>query len=217
MRLLNPGYESESVNNSLYWNKESGTCYIYYNNATESCDFFNIGLTSEAKNMIDEVKWYTGSLGGGYYNIDTSGAYLQERGTFSWENALDGVVRTDFWIGSVGLMYASDYGYASNVCYKDVLLNNSNETSNDENIEDYRQEKCTSSNWLYDGKLTDQYTITPYYSSTFHHNVRAVSSLGNLDALLAAGKRGVRPSVYLKTSVKITYGDGSFSNPYILR
>ena len=47
--------------------------------------------------------------------------------------------------------------------------------------------------------------------------MRAVSGHGNLDALLAAGKRGVRPSVYLKTSVKITYGDGSVNNPYILR
>ena len=49
MRLLNPGYESESINNSLYWNRVSGTCHNGDNNATTTCDFTSTGLTSEAE------------------------------------------------------------------------------------------------------------------------------------------------------------------------
>ena len=36
MRLLNPGYESESVVGSLYWNNASKTCYNSNNNSTTS-------------------------------------------------------------------------------------------------------------------------------------------------------------------------------------
>ena len=54
MRLLNPGFEGESVNNSLYWNKtSSGTVYIGRSNATTSnVSFANTGLTANERNMV---------------------------------------------------------------------------------------------------------------------------------------------------------------------
>ena len=209
MRLLNPGYENESINNSLYWNRGSGTCYNGSNNATNSCDFSSTGLTSDAKSMIDTVKYYTGTVGTGYYNVDTNTAYKKERGVFSFDLPVDNVERTDFWIGKVGLMNMSDYGYASNVCYNNVLLNDF------DNEQDYRLEKCKSSNWIYNSNMI--YTINPYYSTEFLNNVRTVDGYGQVDALFAGYRRGVRPVVYLKPEVKIINGTGEKESPFYLK
>ena len=209
MRLLNPGYENESINNSLYWKRGSGICYNGSNNATDSCDFSSTGLTSEAKSMIDTVKYYTGTVGTGYYNVDTNTAYKKERGVFSFDLPVDNVERTDFWIGKVGLMNMSDYGYASNVCYNNVLLNDF------DNEQDYRLEKCRNSNWIYNRDMI--YTINPYYSTEFLNNVRTVDGYGQVDAFFAGYHRGVRPVVYLKPEVKIINGTGEKESPFYLK
>ena len=108
MRLLNPGYENESINNSLYWNRDSGKCYNGQNNATTTCDFISIGLTSDAKNMIGEAKWYTAASS---HDIITNQSYIEERGTkLGVEDIGVKVTKTTSWIGKVGLMYPSDVG-----------------------------------------------------------------------------------------------------------
>ncbi len=62
MRLLNPGYDGESVNNSLYWNKaSSGTVYTNSDNATKNVSFANTGLTANERSLIDTATWYTGA------------------------------------------------------------------------------------------------------------------------------------------------------------
>ena len=47
MKLLNPGYTSETVGGSLWWNSESGNCYYAdlddYNLKAISCDFTSKG------------------------------------------------------------------------------------------------------------------------------------------------------------------------------
>ena len=209
MRLLNPGYENESINNSLYYNRTNGKCYNNRNNVSTSCDFSSTGLTSDAKSMIDTVKYYTGTVGKGYYNVDTNTAYKKERGFFSFDLPVDNVERKDFWIGKVGLMNMSDYGYASNVCYNNVLLNDF------DNEQDYRLEKCKNSNWIYNSD--EIYTINPYYSTEFLNNVRTVDGYGQVDAFFAGYHRGVRPVVYLKPEVKIINGTGEKESPFYLK
>ena len=55
MKLLNSGYDSESVGGSLYWNAKSGTCYNDTNNATTSCNFTSTGLkNTDTRNLIAE-------------------------------------------------------------------------------------------------------------------------------------------------------------------
>ena len=61
MKLLNPGYESETVGGSLYWNNKSGTCYSDENNTTTSCNFTSTGIKDKLKNMIGNAVWNTGS------------------------------------------------------------------------------------------------------------------------------------------------------------
>jgi len=59
MKLLNSGYESESVGGSLYWNAKSGACYKDAPEETIACDFTSIGLKNDTtKNMISETTYY---------------------------------------------------------------------------------------------------------------------------------------------------------------
>ena len=51
------------VNNSLYWNASSGTCYNGGAYNTTTCNFSLFGLKdSTSKSMIDKVMWNLGSL-----------------------------------------------------------------------------------------------------------------------------------------------------------
>ena len=108
MRLLNPGYESESVNNSLYWNRKSGKCYNARYNGTVTCDFSSTGLTENAKKMIDNAKWYTAASNWGETAFES---YKDERANTTIDfSSKDGVARTINWTGKVGIMYPSDVG-----------------------------------------------------------------------------------------------------------
>ena len=61
MKLLNSGYDSESVGGSLYWNAQSGTCFSGRDNATVDCDFTSTGIKNdETRNMIAEVTYNLG-------------------------------------------------------------------------------------------------------------------------------------------------------------
>ena len=204
MRLLNPGYESESVNNSLYWNRGSGTCYSDDNNATTTCDFSSTSLTENAKQMIDNAKWYTGA--GLITGTTSSQFYNQERGNITGPADVGiTVTKTTSWIGKIGLMYPSDYGYASSECYK-------SEVFYQEDGADYRQELCTNTNWMYNA--TQQWTLSPNSASVRH--VCYIHSTGNVGNLYPGSVFGVRPTLYLLPSVKITSGNGTIENMYQL-
>lgn len=41
------------LNSGVYWNRTSGECLYGQNGATTANDFSNVGLTSEAKSMIN--------------------------------------------------------------------------------------------------------------------------------------------------------------------
>ena len=201
MRLLNPGYESESVNNSLYWNRDSGECYyshISYDYHISPCDFSSTGLTSDAKGMIDDAKWYTAAIG---YDITSSEAYKEERGSnVGIADIGTKVTKTTSWVGKVGLMNLSDYGYSSKNCYQNY------------SIYEYNQEDCTSSSWLL---YTDhEWTINPaaeLYSRIIfiNKNGSAVRNNGHYHDI-------VRPVVFLKSDIKIVSGSGLKEDPYVV-
>ena len=200
MKLLNPGYENDSINNSLYWNSQSGTCYYGQNNGTLSCDFTSIGLTNTVKNKIASVTWHLGAFNDyqGYANT----YYGYERGTEHVSNPTDGIARQNTWTGKVGLIYPSDYGYAAN-------FNNCSTTFNTYNS------NCTNNNWLYING--DYYTLSsPSDDPDFVWYVSA----GGCDALngnLAYYGLAVRPVFYLNSEVSIGSGTGTNVDPYVLR
>ena len=61
MKLLNPGYESETAGGSLYYNAKSGNCYSDSNNTTTTCNFTSIGIKNDTtRELISDTAYYLG-------------------------------------------------------------------------------------------------------------------------------------------------------------
>ena len=102
-------------------------------------DFQGYGLTNEIKKYISSSRYYLG----GVSNDTTGSLYNEERGT---NNKYDDVPL--YWDGQVGLMYPSDYGYASgNNCATNISLDNYNIS-------------CKAINWLYNS-CSWQWVMSP--------------------------------------------------------
>ena len=220
MKLLNPGYESETVGGSLYWNSGSGKCYDGSNNSTTSCNFTSTGIKEKLKNMLGNAVWNTGSNGSSYSynNIKTAKFYELERSTntgkicTSGDYCNDTISRTTTWTGKVGLMYPSDYGYATSggsTTDRATCLNTNLYGWNSSNVSD-----CKNNDWLYYGN--GQWTLSPDADSSFANRVFDVYSGGIVYGDYAAGNRGVCPVGYLLSNTKVLSGDGSPRNPFIL-
>ncbi len=200
--LLNEGHDSETYGGSLYWNRRSGTCYYGQNNATTSCDFTATGLTDSAKKMIGDAKWYLG--GSSTYNDVTAPMfYTRERGTTVYSG------RSTSWIGKVGLMYPSDYGYATSG-------NSSTSRSTCLAKEMYNWDGlsvCYQNDWLF--KSSYMWTLSLRSSSS--GSVFNVSNGGFVSYYYAYnGNYGVWPVVHLKSTIKVITGTGSSNDPFIL-
>lgn len=231
-------FEQALVNNSLYWDAGQGLCYDYADLRVKSCDFRSSGLTdSTSKLMIDDATWYLGSnpaaddLWGTNQSI-MNAAYLYniERSNNSGKQCSSGTYCTDqvtrnnppTWTGKVGLLYPSDYAYATSgdltgsgtdrtTCLsKKVSYVSADTTPNWSNT----YTDCLSNDWLY----TNQYTwsLSPRALSSYSTHVFNVHSSGYVTISTALNAYGVRPVVYLKSSVIITRGDGTQSKPFEL-
>ena len=206
--LLNPGHESETYGGSLYWNRKSGTCYYGQNNATTSCDFTSTGLTDAAKSMIGDAKWYLG--GTSNYTSLSNGLvshwYKYERGTTVYSG------RSTNWTGKVGLMYPSDYGYAtSGGSRKNRASCMTKELYKWANYRDYCD--CPYNDWLYNSSQ-NQWTITP--RATYSSNVFRFPASGDVEDSATSNPLAVRPVVHLKSTINIISGTGSSTNPFVL-
>ena len=221
MKLLNPGYENESIGGSLYWNSKSGKCYNAMNNGTTTCDFTNTGINDNLKKLIGDAVWNTGANDGTVYkmnNLLSENFYEMERssntgkictrGTF----CNDSVTRTTKWTGKVGLMYPSDYGYATsggNTTDRKGCLAKYLYTWNDTSYSD-----CKNNDWLYKNK--SQWTLMPTANSSEAYYVFNIYSTGYVFRNTVGYNDNVFPVVYLKASTKLKSGDGSSSNPFVL-
>ena len=201
MRVLNPGYESKKYGNSLYYNRGKGSCYythVSYDTHISPCDFTKTGLKTETKDFIDKVKWYTAAVN---YEKLTSELYKEERGNLVGLSEEDGITRTTSWIGLVGLVNISDYGYSSKDCYEFYSPHEYNTL-----------ESCTSSSWMLAHEF--EWTITP--AAGYATRVIYISENGSIGRNLGYYHDIIRPVVFLKTNVKIISGSGVESDPYIL-
>ena len=222
MKLLNPGYESETVGGSLYWNNQSGTCYDGLRNTTTSCNFTSTGIKDKLKTLISDAVWNTGANDGKTYtynNIITSKFYELERSSNTGKICPNGtecndtVERTTTWKGLVGLMYPSDYGYATSggdTTDRATCLNTILDSWNSSSVSD-----CKNNDWLYNSNIW-QWTISPYAASSKAYFAFYVGSGGDVSANDASNNNWVRPVVYLTSNVGVQSGDGSKGNPFIL-
>ena len=165
----------------------------YYN---RTGSYTSIGLTEEAKSMISDSKWYLGGTNSAR-GVLASNWYSYERGTTVYSG------NPTSFIGKIGLMYPSDYGYATSreECLATAL----------NSWDDYSD--CLDNDWLYNSNL-NQRTITP--DSGIPDDVFFVFSAGQVYGSITSISIAVRPALYLSSDVMITGGTGTSSDPYIL-
>ena len=188
------------LNEGTYYNRTSGECPYGENGEMTNCDFSSTGLTEEAKTMISDAKWNLGGLAGSL-DIPLS-VYTSERGTTVYSG------RPTEWIGSIGLMYPSDYGYATSggsTTNRETCLN-----TELYNWDDY--DDCFNNDWLYTGSYP--WTLTPDSSSS--SGVFYVLSNGRVFSGIAYYINDVFPALYLNSNVKISGGEGTESSPFTL-
>ena len=183
MKLLNSG---------AWWNGTSGS---YYNNSTTATtvNFTNYKLSDVAKSYITSSAYYLG----GYDNTPplTNEMYGYERGTLRYNTD-----RPLLWVGNVGLMYPSDYGYAAgNTCVTGTKLY------------DY-EGGCMNKDWLYISN-TYQWLMSP--DSGDSGFAFYVDSSGYVGPNRVIAAYSARPVFYLN-AVDICAGTGTSAAPYIL-
>ena len=194
----------ESIGN-MAWDNTNDWPNATLNTNLNSGDYWTNSLSEDAKNMIGDAVWYLG--GTSDYTSASNGLrshwYSYERGTTVYSGI------STSWTGKVGLMYLSDYGYATSggtTTDRNSCLNK--ELYNWDSVSD-----CYNNDWIFNSSA--EWTITPRAS---HSN--DVFRLDYAGCVNGDGTRyafGVRPVVFLKSSIKIVDGDGSSSNPYILQ
>ena len=172
------------LNNGAYYNRTTGN---YYNHSTTSIsvDFSTTGLTSEAKSMIDDALWNLGRISSSFN--PTSTFYTSERGTTVYTG------RPTEWTGQIGLMYPSDYGYATSggSTGRDTCLSYDLSSWSDYSA-------CRNNDWLYDNS-NSQWTLTspidPAIVFTIYNNGRISMDITSGAAL------ATYPVSYLLSSV----------------
>ena len=200
--LLNEFFYNKTDTSSTYGSCSSWTYYYSGNNyKTFSCsDIVGYGIDSNLRDYIEEVTWYLKGYKTNSYSKQNF--YLCERGlstdTTNCMSANSGAYDASA-TGKIGLMYASDYLYASSYFADTATTTVSSQ---------YYGNK----NWLYKGY---EWTITPRADSA--SNAFNVDYSGNVHYIyLANNGYGVRPTFYLKSNVIVTGGSGTFDAPYTL-
>ena len=191
--------------NEYFYNKTNtssayGTCsnWTYYSTSTnyrtnDCSDIVGYGIDSNLTSYIEDATWYL-------YGSDTSQSkqnrYLCERGGNSCTSSGPSTGDTSV-TSKIGLMYLSDYLYASG-----YYASTDTTTQN--------QMYFGNKNWLYKGY---EWTLTPHTSTAY--NVWNVK-YGYAGLTGSNYPYGSRPAFYLKSDIKISGGFGTYNNPYIL-
>jgi len=192
--LLNQYFLNKTNTSNTY-----GSCnnWTYFSNSnddkTYNCDLIaGYGIDDTYRDYIETTTWHLN----GYNNNDltSNNFYLCERGmytncTSANSGAGDTVTNT-----KIGLIYPSDYMYAGG-----DKADSGSYTNNG------------VKNWMFKG---NEWTITP--NSSLTNRVFYVGNNSNLGITYSDYGYGVRPTFYLKSSIKITGGEGTFENPYTI-
>lgn len=192
----------QSTLNAGYYDGTFEECWLESEKAYGNCSLKN----DNTRNAIENVVWNLGESDSAA--ITTEEFYEKERGT----SVYSGHATT--WTGKIAIMYPSDYGYATSgnsttdrsTCLTVSLADWNNYNS------------CYDNNYLF--KSTIQWTLTAKMSTNSIgigvFLIEPEGKIGNVGST-GAQKYDVFPSLYLKSSISITSGDGSSSNPYQLK
>ena len=154
--------------------------------------------------MVGNTLWNLGGISS-YNNVLASQFYSYERGT----DVYSGNPTT--WIGKIGLMYSSDYGYATS---GGATINRSLCLAKElSNWHDSGYSDCKNNSYLYDSS-DSQWTLTSY--SYIYYEVFYLNFTGSITNYNTGENSAVYPVLYLNSNVLITSGHGTQNNPYRL-
>ena len=188
-------YKNNTTINSGYGSNTWSTSLLNKTNLNKNF-ITNIGADWAAK--IDDTTWKVG--GNTWSNIGTQPAktaYQNEIVNPVTTNTTDNATE---YSAKIGLMYASDYGFAAAPSAWTTILNN------------YNGEAIKSVNWMYMG--LDEWTISR--NADYAYRVLYVGNTGGLNYIYANGAFGVRPVFYLTSSVNYASGSGSATDPIVV-
>ena len=171
-----------------------------------SIDFTSTGLKNDStRKAIEGVVW---NLGGSSTEDDVTASmfYERERGTTVYSG------HATTWTGKIGLMYQSDYGYATSggsttdraTCLAKEMYNWYGSDVSD----------CKNNDYLFKSSEF-QWTLVPFSSNPI--DVFTVNVSGNVGHDIASIACKIRPAAFLKSNILISSGDGSSTTPYNLK
>ena len=174
-------------------------------------------VNSKLSGGITITKWH---LGGGYgdnkYGVMTAQKWYEvERPPYSTSGNTQNIYsgNPEYVYEKIGLMYPSDYGYATTG--ENTTNKSSCRTLTLENWGD-----CKNNNWIYNSKISNksEWVISPFNGSITAMQINIGGSLGSsgpLDDWVVTYKYSVRPTFYLDSSMlKIVGGTGTSTEPY---
>ena len=166
---------------------------------------------------ITITKWH---LGGGYgdnnYGVMTAQKWYEvERPPYSTSGNAQNIYsgNPEYVYEKIGLMYPSDYGYAT-------TGENTTNKSSCRTLTLGNWGDCGKNNWIFNSGISNksEWVISPFYSSITAMRINIGGSLGaggTLDDWVVVYEYSVRPTFYLDSSIlKIVGGTGTSTDPY---
>ena len=219
-------WSGSSSNQSNDWSKS--TLKTELNGTYLSTLLASSGVNSKLENLIVISKWHLGGANNAsssiYYSrkITTENWYKAERSPYATSGTLQNLRsgNPEYVYAKVGLMYPSDYGYASvggsttnkSSCRAQALYNWKSSSYSD----------CKNNDWVYKsqsiswGSNKNEWLISP--NASVSYNASRLTSTGSVSASFGVDTNqfDVRPTFYLDSSVLkiVGTGDGTKDNAY---
>ena len=190
-----------------FWNYKNDTYSNYGNGSNKwSTSLLNeINLNTNFINNIgsiwaNKIAMTTWKVGG-----NTSDNIGKSVPSVAYQNEIIAPAKNTTYDAKIGLMYASDYGFAASPSAWTKNLYNYDGT-------DANGTSIRTINWMYMGHV--EWTLTVYSSNSY--DVFYLDSRGDLTMNWASRIHGSRPVLYLKSSVLYDGGSGTKDSPITL-
>ena len=203
-------WSGSSSNQSNNWSKS--TLNAELNGTYLSTFLATSGVNSKLSSSIVNAKWHLG--GTSEYNYNTLTVYTEERNTSAIYSGNPASI-----YAKVGLMYPSDYGYAT---VGGTITNKSSCRAKElSNWSDSSYSDCKNNDWLFTsqksswGSNKSEWLISPYALNS--DRASTIRDDGHVSATYSVdgNQFAVRSSFYLDAStLKIVGGNGTSTNAY---
>ena len=192
--------------NKYYWNNNTRT--KEWSESELNTVNFNVNyLKIIGMNWSNKIAIHTWKVGGNTYANIRDGVVKT-----AYKNEITNPATNTTYDAKIGLMYASDYGYAAaSDAWTTYLWN--------EFSKDYSKDTVKAINWMYMG--LNEYTISPDTSMTISSIIiRDKGSVGTYLVYFRSDGyyqgQAVRPCFYLNFNVTYKSGVGTISSPFII-